>query len=476
MDAQPVTLTPEQAVKDLIDLKAAAVNTATKAELKDLYDKVEAKLIDVQRSMAEATRPKLHGSSGDGMFKHVRMTKEAQGNPAKMLHAAIRHPAKKGSELEEFQTIADAVHLYAAIAQSGKAEGDFTNRFLKSELVGIYNSYMQELTGKDVAIDTTEFTTWIIPPSQTSGFRDRVRDAQQLGPLFVPITMLAPTHKEPGLSADHNTYTIAENTATEGTKFPGTVPVPYTAQLDAVKECARVGISTESMEDFGPGRADELLSRFARVMADGLDRCIVNGDITGAHRDTGDGIATNDSRKMFMGLRYSAIDSAFLTTPLASPTITPDILIDSRKAMGKYGGSQGRVNTVFHLGSYGQYFNLVKNTDLKLLINYGPNATIVKGEFVPVAGVPFFPTEWIFATGYTAAGVHTGAGTRGCALTVHGPGWGLGTWRDITIRASDVVAMEYDQVIVVGTWRGDWEDLYPIATNRIVDYIVDVNP
>jgi len=129
-----------------------------------------------------------------------------------------------------------------------------------------------------------------------------------------------------------------------------------------------------------------------------------------------------------------------------------------------------------HLGPYSQYFKLLKDDNILKWLNYGPMATILKGEYLIVGGVPFYPSEWLFTTGYTSGGVHDGSATRSIALTVHTPSWAVGTWLPLSVKFSDVIAMEYDQVTFVATEYGDFEDLRPVATQRIVDNIVDLNP
>jgi hypothetical protein len=41
----------------------------------------------------------------------------------------------------------------------------------------------------------------------------------------------------------------------------------------------------------------------------------------------------------------------------------------------------------------------------------------------------------------------------------------------MSVKASSEILMESDQIVVVATWRGDFEDIYPIASSHTLQYL-----
>jgi hypothetical protein len=225
------------------------------------------------------------------------------------------------------------------------------------------------------------------------------------------------------------------------------------------------------LEDMSFEGAAWLTGHVAQVAADIIDDAIINGDTASTHMDSSVTAAT-DRRKAWLGLRAMAVDQSYSTD---SSTWNSDGILTARQSMGKYGGFTGSTASgCVLLLSYNAYGALLKDDDLKTVDKFGPAATVATGEVARVSGVPVVVTEWI-ATNLNASGVYDGSTTTKTAGILANRGaFALGDRRAITVKSSDLILMEYDQVVAVSTWRGDFEDIYPIASNETVHYLYNI--
>ena len=146
-------------------------------------------------------------------------------------------------------------------------------------------------------------------------------------------------------------------------------------------------------------------------------------------------------------------------------------IIAARGSMKEYGGWTNTHRPVCFL-SPAAYAKLLQDTAGILTADkYGPGAPVVTGEAARVGGVPIIPTTWM-PENLNNSGVYDGSTTnQTAAILADRDAFALGERRSIKVRSSDEILMESDQVVVLSTWRGDFEPLYAIASNEIVWYL-----
>jgi HK97 family phage major capsid protein len=397
--------------------------------------------------------------------------------PEKRHEYLVRARADEGSDLERYHILSDYLVLSAAAANMvdmRQRSHRNMDMLTKSPAYGEFN-HLRQRFGEKVALDTTSESEWVPAEILSATLVDKIRDVSRVAPLFPRIPMPGPTFKMPLLTADASGYLISEATVAPedsgSARITSSQPTAAQATWDAVKLAVRVVTSTEMLEDMSFEGAAWLTGHVAQVAADIIDDAIINGDTASTHMDSSVTAAT-DRRKAWLGLRAMAVDQSYSTD---SSTWNSDGILTARQSMGKYGGFTGSTASgCVLLLSYNAYGALLKDDDLKTVDKFGPAATVATGEVARVSGVPVVVTEWI-ATNLNASGVYDGSTTTKTAGILANRGaFALGDRRAITVKSSDLILMEYDQVVAVSTWRGDFEDIYPIASNETVHYLYNI--
>ena len=290
--------------------------------------------------------------------------------------------------------------------------------------------------------------------------------------LFMRFPMTGPTMKFPLLSADATTYLIGEQThEPEGSSFSritASYPTTAAATFEAVKLANRAILPVEFIEDASFEQMSFMQGHVAMKIGEGISDAIMNGDTASTHMDT-NVTGSTDRRKAWLGLRAHAVDQTYSTD--MSNALTAVKIIAGRASMGIYGAwTTGQ--KLACMASPAAYAKLLQDTVGVLTVDkYGPGAPVLTGEAARVGGVPIIPTTWM-PENLNASGVYDGSTTdQTGAILVNLDGFALGERRSVKVRSSDEILMESDQVVVLSTWRGDFEDIYPIASNKIVWYL-----
>jgi HK97 family phage major capsid protein len=470
-----------EAVKRIADHDAAIKELqergATEAEFAERIDKMETDVTDAMKALGELTKKPVEptGPTVNASF----IPKKYHGDREKAHKYLVGCNAEDGSDLAEYQRLSDAM----AIAMSGivpTPQGKrLQDRILQSPAAEKWRGLHNGLT--KAALDTTSESEWVPAEILSAQMVDKVRDAARIAPLFPRIPMPTKTFKLPLLTADASGYLVAEATVAPddsgAARITSSQPTAAQATFGAIKLACRIVSSTEMLEDMTPDSANFLTAQVAQVMADIIDDAIINGDAEqSAHMDS-NVTSLTDRRHAWTGLRAMALDNSYTTSASSWPTSTAAsaYLLTGRASMGKYGGfSASTGGGVAVICSYASYSSMLKDVNIQTVDKFGPAATIVTGEVARVQGVPVVVTEWL-AANLNSSGVYDGSTiTKTGVLLVNRGSFGLGDRRSITIKSSDTLLMEYDQVLSVGTWRGDFEDIYPIASNETVHYLYNI--
>lgn len=472
--------TPEEALQVLAETSEAVKTVAqrqesSEGELREMVEKTRSDMDAVSKALADANRAQVyHG--GANASSEVHIPKAYLGNPKKEHRHLVETKATKDSDLARYQSMSDAYVLYrrAAEAMARTDNGESLAALERSPLAKGFRAFHDRIVGK-TAMDTTDTSTWTPDSILSSTLIDRVRDEGRIASFFRRVPMDADTWKAPVLTADSTVYLVSENTVDVDTsgwaRVTASQATDAAVQLDAVKLGVRIVLSTELLEDLTFDGASWVTSQAATVLAEGIDDAIINGDTASTHQDS-TVTAAGDRKKAWLGLRAMALDNSYTTTGTSWGTsgVASDLLIDSRRAMSQY-GFRGQVA---HIMSYAAFGKLLKDDDIKVVDKFGDMATGVGGAIAQYAGAPIIVTEWMPTTMNDAGAIDGSDTTHTGVLTVNASGFVLGDRRSINVRSSAEIAMEADQVVTVGFWRGDFEDVYPIASNRTVDYIIDI--
>lgn len=467
------------------DVNALKNRDATDAEFRELLEKtredatealkVASRVDDVETRLADLGRTwQPGGPSGD------RIVPEAH---AGSLRSAQRYlsqlSAKDSDDLTRYHEVSDCVGIMGSWARTaGKL-----SEFRRSPLAQEFLATTARMAGRSTdAYDTTEDTNWTAVEYSTT-LIDKVRDATMLARLFPVYPMMRDTVKLPALLSDMTVYKGSETTVppedSAYARYTAGKASDTVITLDAVKLIGRAVASTETFEEVTFEFAVFWRDHLIRKMADAQDDAIVNGDTAATHMDS-NVTATGDRRKLWLGIRAHCIDQTYTTagTTWADGSTSgaqTDLLIDSRKAMGKYGGTPftEQRRGVVHAGSYSTFFTLMKDDDVKTYDKAAGGASILSGSAIRTpSGVPFIATEFM-AENLAATGVYDGSTTTKTAvITFDTTAFILGVRRGITVKTDEII--ESDQVQIVATWRGDFEPLYAIASHHICDMLIGI--
>lgn len=487
------TMTKDQAVKTLADhhnsLKEMgeriAKLEATNAELDERADKWEREFIKAHEALVESRRVAVHRDGSpinippDADFQkgHRHLVRSARpmrsGEPNAMA-------ALKNSDLGRYMLMNDALCLLAGACDAPHRPGKMMKALKSSPLWQEFIETGQRLgLTEKASYDTTQDSGWV-PTYFSNELIEPIRDASRLYPLFRSIPMPGKNFTLPAVTADRGVYI-----ASEVTSAPDDSPAPSkvtsakatsgSVTLNAVKLGTRAVYSIETLQNATFDFAMWVVMDLARALGeDGIDAAIINGDATTAHMDTGAGYAATAPERVWNGLRYLGIANSYTTS--GSGTFSEAVVASARGAMGQYGGFSQTTegpDTVL-LVSYKAFAKMQTFTNVAPSYAYGPRPGVLTGEAALLFGMPVIPTQHINTTYGTDGLDETASEVLTGALLVHRPGFLLGELRDIEVRSSDVLYMEYDQVVSVAFWQGDFEPKRPIASNRMVEYIINI--
>lgn len=310
-----------------------------------------------------------------------------------------------------------------------------------------------------------------VPTEMSPSLIEKVRLQLKVAALFPSIQMPTNPYVLPVEIGDIVSYKQAENTADTGQTI---IPVGDSAGISgnvtftAVGHATRVLMSKEATEDSIVPLLPLIQNRIVLALVQGREDAILNGDTAGSHEDTD--ISASDSRKkLWLGLRAHANNQTY-QTDLA--TLTFANLLTQRGSMGVYGVNPADLAIICSINGWIKLMQGLGN-EVTTLEKFGPNATILSGQLAAVGGVPIIVSEYI-RNDLNASGIYESGATKTAIYTVNRNGFAMGERSRPTSQLLQELYAVYGQNALISTERVDFEPLYPIATNRVIDLGVNV--
>jgi HK97 family phage major capsid protein len=280
--------------------------------------------------------------------------------------------------------------------------------------------------------------------------------------LFPQINMPSNPYKLPVVASDMTPFLQTENTTdvntSSGTQFTASTPGSTNVVFTAIKIAIRTLFSEELTEDAVFPVIDFIKNNLALTMAFGLENALLNGDTTATHMDA-DVTNAADVRKAWKGLRKLTQTA----NDVSLSTFNATQLRAMRAKMSKFGVDPSKLAWTCSAKGLMLFLGLAEVITME---KYGDNATIVRGELARLDNIPIIVSEKM-RDDLNASGVNDSTtNNKGLVLLTYVPAFLLGLRRAITVRAR--FDEERDQSVMVSTWRGDFEPLYPVASNATV--------
>lgn len=431
----------------------------SQSEMKDYTDKVKD---DLTKTMEDQMRPLMEkkirfeasGAGYDGMFlKRPYLTEDLAfyktKTPKDKFAKLFEIPSINMPDLQKVQEAADDLLLTHWILKL------YSSDYGGMKSLWLYDRYNRIAKDFIKAMDTAtsgEGADWI-PTAFSADLITKYRLALKVAGLFRWFNMPTSPYKFPLLTDGFTTYKPGENVGDIGQKIPASTATTSSKQFDAVKLAARGVFSDEITEDSIVPILPILKAELAKAMADGLEDCIINGDDSASHFDTGLGIgvAGNDRRTMFKGLRKLIIDGG---ETYDASTFAATKLRGMRALLGKYGVNPAEL---VYVVSIAVYIKMLSFTEVATADKFTDAATWLKGFLTAIDGSPIVISEKmrqdLNATGVFDDSTKTYTG----ALLVHIPSYMIGERRSLTVKSKEDI--EADQQILVTTQRLDFEKM-----------------
>jgi HK97 family phage major capsid protein len=206
-------------------------------------------------------------------------------------------------------------------------------------------------------------------------------------------------------------------------------------------------LEEDSIIAMAPFIRDEIIEGLAY----GLEDAYLNGDDSGTHMDNDtNGGAADLAAKTWIGLRKHAQANS-VTQDLS--TFSTANLRALRKKLGKYGADPRNLAWIVSIKGLIAMMGLA---EVITLDKFGPLATVITGQLAMFDGIPVIVSEEM-RDDVAATGVNTLAGpnTLSNLILANRRSWIRGIRRAPTVKTKEDI--ETDQLIVVVTWRGDFQ-------------------
>ena len=225
----------------------------------------------------------------------------------------------------------------------------------------------------------------------------------------------------------------------------------------------------------------QMREELARSLVNSRERSMLQGDATTVHRDYDTENATNnaiDYRRAHFGLRHMALPTALAGGGLV---ITADKLRLQRAAMGKYGKSSA---DVIHVITMKQWFEVLKDNDVRTVDKFGPHATVHTGQIASLDNCPLVVSEElrgdVTANGYNETG---GTNTFATSITFNRRHFAAGEYGGLNVestrnapllhtilQADERVDFQPDVALTSGEYPVVAGTVYPVAmTINVLD-------
>jgi len=263
-------------------------------------------------------------------------------------------------------------------------------------------------------------------------------------PFKLPIESTLPTMHYVGESKTYNASDFPEHS-------PATADQTLTAKKFAIHSMYSGELNEDSVIPVLPFIRNQL----AKSAVHGIDNVILNGDIVATatgniNLDDQTPLSTNNYLAMD-GLRKLALvtNSANASADASITTLTAAGFLLLRGLMAGWGIDPADLIIVV---DYGTYLKTIALSEVETLENYGPNATILKGELAKLYGIPILVSDEMSKTEADGKVCKTPASnTKGQICIYNKQGWMLGWRRHLKVEVERIIST--DQYRIVGTLR-----------------------
>lgn len=331
---------------------------------------------------------------------------------------------------------------------------------------------LMELAGKasEVAFSTySGYGDQWVPTLMNAALWEQVRLEANVAPLFEQFDMPSQPYDFPTESTDPTVYAIAETSEEAQLVIDAG---PYTDSKVATAKitfsAGKIGAISYWSEEFDEDSIIRVQpayrQQYGKVMAHAIDYVLINGDETSDSTCISDygnaSIATTFRCLILDGLRHEPL----VTTTTDKSDLAHALQVDDFKTVKALMGTAGKYalnpNDLVILADAGVAHSLYNLDEVLTVNNYGPNATVLKGQVSSIVGSPFIASEDFPLTDSSGYINNTGgSNTKGSFLVVRRDGWKLGWRRRPRILVGSVPFS--DAFYILGVARFD---LRPFAT------------
>lgn len=318
-------------------------------------------------------------------------------------------------EVGQFQAACDDMMLAFRIGvhdQDWQGNPEGLRRWLmdESDLGVKYNSAFREVAKAMDEGTATEGGNWV-PTTFSPRLHEQYRLPTKVAGLFEEVPCKSNVHEEsvdgPDLDARKGAETDSDDVYANASLMPAITPTTYKATFTAVDIQARISISSQLEADSVVRVVEKRRQKLQVAHAKARDRAILMGDdVTVPYPDAdvaADPAVATRSERLWEGLR--ALVNAGATINCNGVNVTLNKIRDGVKEMGIYGADPSDCVIIAGVRAKSQ---LMRIPELITLDQYGPNATVLKGEIGSIDGMSVVISEVskedVSATGFNTAG------------------------------------------------------------------------
>lgn len=467
--------------KQLAEISKALQGCATKAETEEMQKKTMADLgaivAENQRLNAKGL-PNLHDTS----LKPTEITgfemsvaDEMQCSPMQV-RSLIHKPEHLTSNpsdqdlIRRYQEASDNIHILDTILSATQGNAYRGPKTLKSW--GSYAKLAAEYrktAGDPLSTGASGIGAEWIPTGFSSQLIDRIETLAIVAGVFPQFQMPTKVYTWPVRGLRGRAYYQPESTvvAIDATSLPSYGPATSNVSFTSKKLAMRCFTSTEEIEDSIIAILPFLQEEIATSLARAIDNAILNGDVTSpAHMDdvTYEGATlastgTNQVERIWKGLRknsygvnVSATSSVAILT-YGGAAASAALFLTQWALMKAFAQPPSDVAYICNMKCYQQ---LLGDAAFYTASIFGQDRNTMRdGRLVSPFGVDIVVSDFCANT-CSNVGVRA-AGVLNVNEMVNKRAFMLGNRRNVTIKAQEKI--EHDQVVVVGTWRGDFQQV-----------------
>lgn len=386
--------------------------------------------------------------------------------------------------LARLQFLNDAC-IIADLLYAGPGGGD--NRYRNAggmKSLKVYKQFQECAQTFQRALNTTGTGVGVewVPTILSARLHDLLRLELRVAGYFAWDPMDSKIVQDPVLMADFIMFLTAEATTdVDDNSLNSTVSNLTTAAvtLTAVKGMVRSILSREADEDVIVGKADYIMSLFARAIRRGIEDAAVNGQGTAGASAAIDtpAPAAGDFKLAWPGLRfYRNLLGNNIDSGAVAPTV--EVLLGAKGKMDVWGVYPEDGIWITSVPGYIRCLSLKDTAGTSVVLTQdklGPNATFPRGTLGQMFGSDLAVSEFVPKdednTGLRAA---SGA-TEILYANKSDQAWKTGERRGTEVRRGDEILMASDRIMIVGSWRGDMKPVRtPSASFPIVAGVINV--